>query len=265
MKRLRSIDAVKEELRNATDMVALIGRYVELHQQGKNFFGKCPFHEDDSPSFNVTPSKNVWSCLGCRQAGDVYRFIEKFHQCSFLDAIEIISELTGFNLAPFYRELTPEEALLSKCYEATSKIADALCDELTLHPEIMDWFYERGIGPLSLERFKVGYCPSVAWIEEKVEAGLLQMIEPSAANREAVFGGHILYPQFTPSGEVWGWYARTDGKPKYRGPSRESFLFSGTARLYGLHLARRMPGVRESGLVLVEGFNDAIAAQDRKS
>lgn len=263
MRRIRDLSVLKEDLRAKTDLAAFVSRYVTLTQRGKNFWANCPFHEETTPSFNVTPEKGVWSCLGCRESGDLFTFAQKMHNGSFADALEIVAESTGFDLEPYYRELTPEEELREQRYEVMAQVADAMHEQLLLNPTMLSFYAERGINRDTLALFKIGFCPSLAWLQTLVTPDILDFIEPNYGNRGNLFDGHLVYPQFTPPGQVWGFYARQAPgvKPKYVGPSRESALFEGGHRLYGLFQARKLMRQTKAPFSILEGFHDAMKAQ----
>lgn len=262
MRRIRDISAVKEALRSHADIVAIIGSYVELEQRGRNFFGNCPFHDEDTPSFNVTPDKDVWSCFGCRESGDLYEFIQQMDGCTFIEALEIVAERTRFNMQPYYRELTPAEELRERQYAVMEQVADLFHQALLISPTHMNFFAQRGIEAETLGAFKIGYCPSLAWLKAQVDDSVLNIMEPSIENRNRLFDGNLLYPQFTPAAQVWGFYARMPQghDPKYVGTSQAAPLFEGKARLYGFAQARRLRRKSPLPLLIVEGFHDAMAA-----
>lgn len=261
-RRIRDLTALKEALRGAADIAAIIGGYVELEKRGRNLFGKCPFHNENTGSFNVTPEKDVWSCLGCREAGDLYEFIQRMHGCSFVESLEIVAERIGFDLQPYYRELTPAEQLREDQYTALGSVADLFHQALLESPQHINFFSQRGIEAETLAAFKIGYCPSIAWLKAQVDDAVLRIMDPNEGNRNLIFDGNLLYPQFTPAGQVWGWYARMPqgSKPKYLGTSSEAPLFEGKARLYGFFQARKLRRKSPLPTLVVEGFHDAMAA-----
>lgn len=273
MRRIRDLMALKDDLRTHVDMVAFIAPHVDggLTQRGKNWWGLCPFHEESTGSFNVTPDialesgegRGLWSCLGCREAGDLFDFTQRVHNCNFTEALEILAEFSKFDLNPYYRELSPEEELLFARYEVMGQIADAFHSALRSSPQHLHFFAERGIEIETLERFKIGYCPSLEWLATVVDADILQWVEPIQNHRERLFNGHLLYPQFTAQGQIWGWFARQEPgvQPKYIGPSREAALFEGGARTYGLFHARQLLRQSKQPLLIVEGFHDAMVSQ----
>jgi DNA primase catalytic core len=185
------------------------------------------------------------------------------HGCTFLEAIEIVAERIGFNIAPYYRELTPAEQLREDQYAVLGQVAELFHQALLTSPQHINFFSQRGIERDTLATFKIGYCPSLAWLKAQVDQAVLNIMDPNEGNRNLIFDGNLLYPQFTPAGQVWGWYARMPQgtKPKYLGTSSDAPLFEGKARLYGLTQARKLLRKSDLPLLVVEGFHDAMAAQ----
>lgn len=260
---------VKEAVRESISLVDYVSKYVELDRRGANYFGLCPFHSEKTPSFNVTPNPRksevaMFSCFGCGVSGDLFEFAKAFHHVTFVEAIQIIAEISGFNLEPFYREQTPEEKFKSMMSDHATGVADWCHEKLVTTPTKLLFFQERGIGIETLREFKIGYCPSIAEMERDFGAAVLDYIDPHPQNRSAVFNNNIVYPQFAANGRVWGFYARTEGTPKYRATSGDSPLFQGKGRFYGLHLAKKIARVTKHPFVIVEGFNDALAVHQAK-
>lgn len=276
MRQFRDFNLVKEDLRSAVDLVDYISRYdIDLKQRGERWIGFCPFHKDvNNPGFAVSPnsiyepseSKGVWACWSCQARGDLYAFVQRMHDATFIEAISIIAEAIEFDLTPYYRDLTQEEALKEIQYQVVEEVADRLCDQLLATPRKLKQFAERGITEETLRKFKVGYSPSLAFFNESVSAEVRNVIEPRRWNRERLFDNRIVYAQFTVMGKVWGWSSRQPDDrpsdvPKYIVVSEDAPLFDGYARLYGFYHARQMLRKSQYPLILVEGFNDVLASQ----
>ncbi|MCA9752116.1 MAG: DNA primase, partial [Gemmatimonadetes bacterium] len=117
-------ERVIEEIRERTDLVDLIGGYVQLKRSGKNFLGLCPFHQEKTPSFNVSPERNIWHCFGCGETGDCYRFLMEHDRLSFPEAIRALASRAGVDLSAYESggRGTEEFDLLYRAHE----IAEAL-------------------------------------------------------------------------------------------------------------------------------------------
>lgn len=275
MRQFRDLAVVKEDVRSAVDIVSFIGKYVALTQRGERWIGFCPFHDDkNNPGFAVSPdrtyeptgSRGVWGCWTCEARGDLFKFVQDIHGATFTEAIGIIAEVIGFDLEPYYRDLSPEERLMEERYAVVEQIADLFTEQLFKHEKPLLFFTRKGITEETLRTFKVGYCPSMSFLTTNVHADVLALIEPLSSNRSRLFGGRIVYTQFTASGRAWGWYARQPDNraatvPKYVGTSRDAKLYDPNARLYGLAQARKLMRTTQHKMLIVEGFNDALASQ----
>ena len=191
-RRIRDLAVLKDDLRARVDMVAYIGRTIELSQRGGNWFGLCPFHSETTPSFNVTPGKGtgVWSCLGCRESGDLFTFVQQTESCNFLDALKKIAEDVGFDLNAYYRELTAEEEEREGQFAFMSQVADVLHQQLLTFPQHVRFFTDRGINVETLEKFKIGFCPSYAFFEALIPDPQAQIVvEANEPTRRNIFDG----------------------------------------------------------------------------
>src|SRR5690625_4225249 len=103
-------DEIVDRVRQANDIVDVIGEFVQLHRQGRNFFGLCPFHDEKTPSFSVTPDKQIFYCFGCKKGGNVITFLMELENYSFYEAVEILAEKSGIDLP---QTSTTEETSLS--------------------------------------------------------------------------------------------------------------------------------------------------------
>ncbi len=265
--RFRDLAALVRELKEKTDLVAFIQREIPLVQRGSRWIGSCPFHQDTSPSFAVLPPKDgivsKWGCHPCNLKGDLLDFVQQRQQCTLPEAVEIIIGITGFDATPYLRESTESEAMLEAQYRYVSGMAQFFHQVLLTSAAQMFWLLEeRGLTHETLARFVIGYCPSLDFARTHFPIEALRFVEPNETTWINIFGGHILIPQFTVSGQVWGWYARhTDGKPKYVSTSSASPLYDPSARMYGLAQAKKLPDREKSKIIIVEGFFDVMAAQ----
>ena len=275
MRRIRDLEEVKSALRDHVDLVKFVERYVPLQQRGQRWIGFCPFHDDkNNPGFGVSPetvyeptgSKGVWACWTCDARGDLFAFAQRINDVSFIEAIELVAEITDFDLTSYYRELSPEEQLREQRYATLGLVADLFCDQLLENKKKLAFYTKRGLQEDILRQFKVGWSPGLDFVRANLDRDVIDLIEPRLPNRINLFADRYLYPQFTTGGQVWGWYARqpddrSEGTPKYVGVSKDAPLFDGTDRLYGFSFARKLARKSEFPFIIVEGFHDALAAQ----
>ena len=242
-----------QDLLSRVDIVDIISHYVPLKQVGRNFSCLCPFHPEKTPSFFVSPEKQIFKCFGCGIAGNAITFVEKYENLSFPEAVKRVAELSGIELPS---NLTDEFAV--KVEEAGFKSARFFHDNL----KRIEWYLEeRKISLEVAKKFLLGFAPAgyskVLEIEEKVakELGLI-----SDKGRE-FFAERLIIPIFSHSGSIvaFGGRAIKEGQePKYIN-SPESSLFKKSNTLYGFYQAKdRIFSSRTA--VLVEGYFDVISA-----
>jgi DNA primase len=279
-----------EEVRGRVDLVALIGEVTPLKRSGKDYKGKCPFHEDRTPSFYVVPSKGIYHCFGCGAKGDAFRFLMERQGMTFLDAVRTLAERTGVEIREVGRGEADRESPWQAHYEANAFAREhfqrALAD-----PEggarARAYLESRGISPEVQARFGLGFAPP-GWRGLKdaaakhgipeallLEVGLLAAPQPaeggSARERSPYdrFRDRIIFPIESLSGRVVGFGGRIlpdaqgasappgRGAPKYLN-SPESPIYHKGEILYALGWARN--AIRREKVALVtEGYMDVVA------
>ncbi len=273
----RFTDDDRERVRDAVDMVALVETRSQLRRAGANsFFGRCPFHEERSPSFHVRPVEKHYHCFGCQASGDPFKFVMETEGLSFPEAIESLAERFGVKVEPQAEdpqaiERRKRRERLLELLERTSGYYERVLADSNEASAARKLLADRGIDQETLSRFRVGYSPS-AWDrvlvasreagfseEELLAAGLARR----AQGKEQLFDrfrGRIMFPLADARGRVIGFGARAmrDGQgPKYLN-SAEGEIYHKGSQLYGLHLARP-EAARSGSIVLVEGYVDALA------
>ncbi|MRI83914.1 MAG: DNA primase [Nitratiruptor sp.] len=250
-----------ERLKSLVDIVDVIGNYIELKKAGSNYKALCPFHDEKTPSFVVSPSRQRFHCFGCGVGGDVIQFVMEYEKLSYPEAIEKIATLYNFSLT--YTK-TPKERPLLQALEAIQQL---YTDTLPNHPQAMDYLAGRGVSRNSIERFGLGFAPAspeqIAHLRKcniplqgAIEAGILakgEGGEPYARIRD-----RITFPIHTPTGLLVGFGGRTLGThpAKYLN-TPQTKLFNKSKLLYGYHLAKETI-YKERRLILCEGYLDVI-------
>jgi len=275
---------IKERVRQATDIVDLIGRYGEMRRQGRNWVIRCPWHDDRRPSLQVNPARQSWKCWVCNVGGDVFSFLMKRENLDFPAALRMLAERAGIPI----EQLGPSKGGLNRDQKAALLEAMQWAVELyhqhLLHSDEAEaarlYLRDRGLLPPAIEAFRIGYAPDQwSWLldranktghESKVlkDIGLAQqrdqggfydfyrgrLIFPifDVQNRAISLGGRIL-PEIAQREETMGRHAA-----KYiNGP--ETPIYTKSDNLFGLNLVR--PAVEKSRhLVVVEGYTDVIMA-----
>jgi DNA primase len=245
-------DEFLEDLRSRTDIVEIISEYVTLKRTGQNYIGLCPFHQEKTPSFSVSPAKQIFYCFGCGVGGNVFSFLMKIDNISFLEAVEVIAERQGVDV-PRSRNYRQKQERKSKIYELNAQAA-AYYHRILLRDDAAQrarrYLLGRGVKEKSWERYT---------IQEIREAGLFFDRYGTLKER---FQGRIIFPIFDHRGRCLGFGGRSlgDEQPKYLN-SPESVIFNKSRNLYGLHLA--LPAIRkEQRVIVVEGYMDCITVQE---
>ena len=264
-----------EKVKQQADIVRVVGEYVRLKKTGKDFSGLCPFHQEKTPSFTVSPIKQIFYCFGCGKGGDVYNFVMDMEKCEFPEAVKVVAEKCGIAI-PRQKERSPQErkenqqrsVLVEMHREAQTFFVKQL--EGTLEGKAARAYLEdRGVDKDAIERFGIGYAPSggdalLRHLKPKyndkllVDSGLVSR-DQSAARLFDRFRRRITFPISNESGKIVAFGARAlgDDMPKYLN-SPETPIYSKSNVLY--HLDRAKEGIRRQDFaILVEGYMDAIA------
>lgn len=266
-------EEVIDNIRKSNDVVDIVGEYVQLKKQGRNFFGLCPFHGEKTPSFSVTQDKQIFHCFGCGKGGNVITFMMEIEGFSFFDALNFLAERSGIELPTWTSTETTnskdDQSILS-AYEWVTKLYHHLLRHSKDGKEGYQYFKERGIKDETIDLFQLGFAPNLqqftaTFLEKKgfhlqklVKAGLLTAREDkSVADR---FRGRVIFPIRNHLGKTIAFGGRSinDEGPKYLNSS-ESALFQKGKLLFNYDLAKRH--IRTSNeVVLFEGYMDVISA-----
>lgn len=264
--------SVKEEIKRVADIVEVIGKFVQLKQAGQNLLGLCPFHAEKTPSFTVSPSKQIFHCFGCRKGGDVFTFWMDYHKITFPEALKDLAERYQISLpkGPWSSSETEkwsERATLIKINE----LACAYFQEKLLRSEkgsaARTYLAGRGMVKEIVSRFRIGYAPD-DWngisrilkgqdLECACKVGLV--IPRKNEGYYDRFRGRVIFPIFDVSGRILGFGGRVldDSTPKYMN-TPESPLFHKGRILYGFQDSHE--AIRRSGrAVIVEGYMDFLS------
>ena len=260
------------DLLNRVDIVEVVGRHVTLKKAGANYQGLCPFHNEKSPSFSVSPTKQFYHCFGCGAHGSAISFLMEHSGLTYVDAIEDLARSAGLTVP--HEELRPQDLAKQKQALALSEVMSPAADwykqQLKATPRAIEYLKNRGLSGEVAKRFNLGYAPE-AWqgleavfgsygedtlAHVLVEAGLIIQAEAKRYDR---FRDRIMFPIRNTKGQVIAFGGRIldKGEPKYLN-SPETPLFSKGNTLYGLFEARQ--AIRDKGYVIVcEGYMDVVA------
>ena len=265
-----------QDLLNRVDIVDVVGRYVQLKKGGANYMGLCPFHNEKSPSFTVSPTKQFYHCFGCGAHGTAIGFLIEYSGLGFVEAVKDLAQGVGM-IVPDEDRLPPaQRAEVQAKSLALSDVMTRACDyyrhQLRGAPQAINYLKNRGLTGEIAAKFGLGYAPG-GWdglrsvfpdydAPALVEAGLLiDRSDEDGGGRKRYdrFRDRIMFPIRNTKGQVIGFGGRVldGGEPKYLN-SPETPLFQKGNELYGLFEARQ--AIREAGYVLVtEGYMDVVA------
>jgi len=264
-----------ERVKQQADIVRVVGEYVRLKKTGKDFSGLCPFHQEKTPSFTVSPLKQIFYCFGCGKGGDVFSFVMDMEKSAFPEAVRTVAEKCGIAI-PRPRERSPEErqenqqrAVLVEMHREAQAFFTKQISGTPEGKAARAYLEDRGLDGNAIERFAIGYAPSAGdaltrLLKQKYpekllgESGLVSRGEQGGRLFDR-FRRRIMFPIANESGKIvaFGGRALGDEMPKYMN-SPETPIYSKSNVLY--HLDRAKDELRRSDFaVLVEGYLDAIA------
>jgi len=260
-----------DQVRESTNVLDVVSRYVSLKKRGRNYVGLCPFHTEKTPSFTVNTEKQIFHCFGCGAGGNVFRFLMRYENLSFVDTVKRLAREAGIEI-PVSQEIRQQVSKNERLFKANENARTFFQFQLKHAPKTLkDYLKKRGISPKSIELFQVGYAPEgwdhlLKYIQKGnfsqkpyQKLGLLLTGEKSGKLYDR-FRNRLMFPIHNPSGKVVGFGGRQldDNKnsPKYIN-SPESPVYQKSRVLYGLYFARE--AIRESGFtIFVEGYMDVI-------
>jgi DNA primase len=251
-----SIEGLKAQL----DIIDVVGGYVELRKAGANFKGVCPFHDENTPSFVVSPQKQIYHCFGCGAGGDSIKFVMEYEKLTYPEAIEKLAAQYNYTLS--YTQGAQKKTDV-KMIEALNEWYQALLEKNTI---AKSYLQERGIYASSVERFGIGYAPTshetlnflkshMFNINEAIELGLVGSGEN---NLYARFIERITFPIYSANGAAVGFGGRTitGHNAKYVN-SPQTKLFNKSRLLYAYHLAKE-DIYKKNEMIVTEGYLDVI-------
>ena len=264
---MRFSEETIEQVRQAVDLVELIGGHVQLRKAGQTWKGLCPFHEERTPSFTVNPDRQAYHCFGCGAGGDAFRFVMEVDKLPFLDAVRALAERYGVTLPQAAEE--DQAGKLHRALEEAQTFYRRALEDPETGRVARAYLAERGLTPRILEEFGAGYAPA-GWdalasrltasvgAQALLEAGLTIRREKGEGAYDR-FRNRVLVPLRLPSGKVVGFGGRAlgDETPKYLN-SPETPVYRKGKFLFGLDRARAAFKQRAEA-VLVEGYFDVIA------
>ncbi len=268
---MRYTDDIIEEVRMKNDIVDVVSQYVKLTRKGSSYFGLCPFHNEKTPSFSVTPSKQMYYCFGCGAGGNVFNFIMEYENYSFGEALSHLAQRAGVELPKmeYSKEAKARADKKAVLLEINKLAAQYFYYQLRRENGKTAYAYltGRGLSEETIRKFGLGYSDKYSddlykYLKSKNysdellrESGLFNADERRGMYDK--FWNRVIFPIMDINSRVIGFGGRVmgDGKPKYLN-SPETTLFDKSRNLYGLNLART---TRRKYLILCEGYMDVIS------
>lgn len=270
---VRYSDELIEEIKNKNDIVDIISQYVILKRSGRNFFGLCPFHKEKSPSFSVSPDKQIFHCFGCGIGGNVFSFIQKIDNITFVEALEQLAERAMIDLPSIVNnENTHELELKSKIYQIND-IAAKFYHERLYKPEskeAQEYVKKRKLDNKTLKNYLIGYSGNYNELYQELkkhgfseEEILKSCLVNKTENGVFIdrFRKRLMFPIQDTRDRIIAFGGRVldNSKPKYIN-SPENLVYHKGRNLYGLNVAKRNPTQK---ILIVEGYMDAISLYQR--
>ena len=270
---VRYSEELIDEIKNSNDIVDVISQYVNLKRSGRNFFGLCPFHKEKSPSFSVSPDKQIFHCFGCGAGGNVIHFISKIENADFKEAIGILANRAGIELPTLNNYEDNKTALLkSKVYEINQIAAEFYHQNLYKPTSKIgqEYIKKRKLDNRTLKSFLIGYSGNFdelyrilkqkGFTEEEILASSLVNKTDDGKYIDR-FRKRVMFPIQDTRNKViaFGGRVTDDRKPKYIN-SPENIVYSKGRHLFGLNVAKRG---ELKNIIIVEGYMDAISLYQR--
>lgn len=260
-------EQIIEQINNRVSIIDIAGAYVKLEKNGTRYRACCPFHQEKTPSFYLTPEKNLYYCFGCQKGGTVFNFLMDIENVPFPEAIEILAEKAGIDLSD-YKNIKP--GLSDGLKELNNKIAAAfhfVLNEKKESAHVKAYLQKRGFSQEISDLFSLGYSPDDRyWLHRFLKkknysndflekSGLFSKRYPEIS----LFSGRLIFPIHSARGDIiaFGGRALGDANPKYMN-SPETDIYKKRENLYGFYAAKKY--IKETGhFFIVEGYMDVLA------
>ena len=269
---VRYSDELIDDIKNSNDIVDIISQYVILKRSGRNFFGLCPFHKEKTPSFSVSPDKQIFHCFGCGAGGNVIHFISKIENVDFRDSLEILAERVGITLPTIDSNVDNKKQFLKeKVYEINKEAATYYHE--TLYKDIskpaQEYVKKRKLDNKTLKDYCLGFAPINSNLykflkeknytdEEILASDLVNKVGNKFVDR---FKNRLIFPIQDVRGRfiAFGGRVLDNSLPKYIN-SPENIVYSKARNLYGLNVAKKS---KLEKIIIVEGYMDVISLHQR--
>jgi DNA primase len=267
-----------QEIKDRLSIEDLVSQYVQLKKTGRNLKGLCPFHNEKTPSFVVSPDRQIAYCFGCNKGGDIFKFIQEMEGMEFLDALKILAEKTGVELSDYKSSSKPkvtggEKGKMRDAHEKATLFYENQLWNTDPGAKVLEYLKKRGLTDESIKKFRIGFSPDSyketythllkAGFTKKllVSSGLALSKETTVNKIYDRFRGRLMFPVFDNLGRVIAFGGRAlskDQEPKYLN-SPESSIYYKSSVLYGFYQSKSALKKKKEA-VIAEGYFDVIAA-----
>lgn len=259
-----------DEINSKTQILDVVSEFVDLQKRGKNYMGLCPFHDEKTPSFSVSPEKNICKCMGCGEGGNPINFYRKIKNISLQEAAEVLAERAGIEIKKTVVKKNPNEKLFKMMEEAATFYQFNLKNSKA-GEEAFAYLIKRELSPKTIDHFKLGYAPSFGdtlyqvlkdkgyAVSDMIKLGIVK--QNNDGKYYDLFSDRVIFPVTDPEGRVVGFSGRTlssKEQVKYIN-SPETVIFKKGFLLY--HLYESLSEIRKNKqMILFEGFFDVISS-----
>ncbi|MDP2642278.1 MAG: DNA primase [Candidatus Peregrinibacteria bacterium] len=266
---------IVSDIKGRLDISDVVSQYVQLKRAGHNFKGLCPFHSEKTPSFVVSPEKQICHCFGCNKGGDIFGFIQEVEGVTFAEAMKILADRAGLKIENFdkvvKKEGKTEKDEYFKAHELACEFFEKQLHSTNDGKKVLDYLYSRGVKDETIKEFRIGFSPesydalytellkSGVKKDVLIKSGFVSVKNISSDQIFDKFRMRLMFPIFDALGRICGFGGRAlkaDQMPKYLN-SPENIIYSKSKVLYGFSHAKKY--IKEAGnVVFVEGYFDVI-------
>lgn len=269
---VRYSDELIEEIKSSNDIVDIISQYVILKRRGRNFLGLCPFHKEKTPSFSVSPDKQIFHCFGCGVGGDVITFINRIENLGYRESLEMLAEKAGIALPTVDNDRDNKRQILKEKVYSINQIVAELYHENLYKPQAkmaQEYVKKRKLDNNTLKKFMIGYSnggtevyktlKTKGFTDEEILAS--NLVKKTNSGYTDVFRNRLMFPIQDIKNRyiAFGGRVLDNSLPKYIN-SPEGIVYSKGRNLYALNVAKNS---EEKDLIIVEGYMDTVSLHQR--
>lgn len=265
---------VVDDIKNRLGIEEVVSQYVQLKKAGRNFKGLCPFHSEKTPSFVVSPEKQICHCFGCNKGGDIFTFVQEVEGVSFVEAMEILADRAGIKIdtAKLQKKAPKSEKdIYYKAHELAAEFFEKQLYDTNDGKKVLEYLYKRGLKDETIKEFRLGFAPDkydelYPYLLKKgipkdvlIKSGLVSAKNLASDSIYDKYRARLMFPIFDHIGKICGFGGRAlkhDLMPKYLN-SPENIIYNKSRILYGLSHSKKY--IKENDqIVLVEGYFDVV-------